>query len=82
MHAELFYRVPLFATPWTVAHQTSLSLINAWSLITLKGYMVIRFLIPFEWEHGNSHFPLEFIPPHMFQRTYFKSMIIIVKNNT
>ena len=28
-------RVQLFATPWTAAHQTSLSITNSWSLLKL-----------------------------------------------
>ena len=68
MHAKLFQWVRLFVTLWTVAHQASLSITNSQSLLRLKGCMFIRFLIPFKWEYGNSHFPLDFIPPHMFKR--------------
>ena len=32
---QLFSPVPLFATPWTAAHQASLSITNFWSLLKL-----------------------------------------------
>ena len=32
---QLFSRVQLFATPWTAAHQASLSITNSWSLFKL-----------------------------------------------
>ena len=32
---QLLCHVRLFATPWTAAHQTSLSIINSWSLLKL-----------------------------------------------
>ena len=32
---ESLSRVPLFATPWTAAHQASLSITNSWSLLIL-----------------------------------------------
>ena len=35
--------VPLFATPWTAAHQTSLSITNSWSLLRL---MSIESMLP------------------------------------
>ena len=37
-------RVWLFATPWTAAHQASLSITNSWSLLKLKS---IKWVIPF-----------------------------------
>ena len=37
-------RVWLFATPWTAAHQTSLSITNSWSLLKL---MSIELVMPF-----------------------------------
>ena len=33
--AQLFSRVQLFATPWTAAHQASLSITNSWSIFKL-----------------------------------------------
>ena len=36
-------RVQLFATPWTVAHQASLSITNSWSLLKL---MSIKLVMP------------------------------------
>ena len=38
-----FSQVRLFATPWTVAHQASLSITNSWSLLKL---MSIELVIP------------------------------------
>ena len=35
MYSVQFSRVRLFATPWTTAHQASLSINNSWSLFTL-----------------------------------------------
>ena len=32
---QLLSHVQLFATPWTAAHQSSLSIINSWSLLNL-----------------------------------------------
>ena len=46
-------RVQLFATPWTVAHQTSLSITISWILLKL---MAIESVIPFNhlgWVHTN-----------------------------
>ena len=37
--------VQLFATPWTVAHQASLSITNSWSLLTLMSVMPSNHLI-------------------------------------
>ena len=34
--AQLLSQVQLFATPWTTAHQASLSTTNSWSLLRLK----------------------------------------------
>ena len=34
--AQLLSQVQLFATPWTMAHQASLSTTNSWSLLRLK----------------------------------------------
>ena len=55
---QSFSRVPLFATPWIVAHQTSLSITNSRSLPKL---MCI------EWVMSSSHLilcrPLFLLPP-------------------
>ena len=40
---QLLSHVRLFATPWTVAHQASLSITNSWSLLKL---MSIELVIP------------------------------------
>ena len=40
---QLLSRVQLFATPWTAAHQVSLSITNSWSLLKL---MSIELVIP------------------------------------
>ena len=40
---QLLSRVRLFATPWTAAHQVSLSIANSWSLLKL---MSIESVIP------------------------------------
>ena len=53
-------RVRLFATPWTAAHQASLSLTNSWSLLRL---MSIKSVMP------SNHFILcrhLFLPPSIF----------------
>ena len=40
---QLLSRVQLFATPWTVAHQASLSITNSWSLLK---FMSIESVMP------------------------------------
>ena len=40
---QLLSRIQLFATPWTAAHQASLSITNSWSLLNL---MSIELVIP------------------------------------
>ena len=40
---QLLSRVRLFATPWTAAHQASLSITNSWSLLKL---MSIEWVMP------------------------------------
>ena len=40
---QLLSRVQLFATPWTAAHQASLSITNSWSLLKL---MSIKSVMP------------------------------------
>ena len=39
---RLLSRVRLFATPWTAAHQTSLSISNSWSLLKLRSIDSVR----------------------------------------
>ena len=46
--------VQLFATPWTAAHQASLSIANSWSLFTL---MSIGLMMP------SNHLILSFPSP-------------------
>ena len=55
-------RVQLFATPWTAAHQASLSITNSWSLLKL---MSIESMIPSN--HLILCCPL-LIPPSIFPR--------------
>ena len=43
---QLLSRVRLFATPWTAAHQASLSITNSWSLLKL---MFIESVMPFNY---------------------------------
>ena len=53
-------RVQLFATPWTIAHQASLSITNSWNLVKL---MSIESVVP------SNHFilcPPLFLPPSIF----------------
>ena len=38
---QLLSRVQLFATPWTVAHQVSLSIANPWSLVKLMSITLV-----------------------------------------
>ena len=38
---QLLSRVQLFMTPWTVAHQASLSISNSWSLLKLKSIVSV-----------------------------------------
>ena len=40
---QLFSRVQLFATPWTAAHQASLSITNSWTLLRI---MSIKSVMP------------------------------------
>ena len=53
-------RVPLFVTPWTGAHQASLSITNSWSLLKL---MSIESMMPSN--HLILHCPL-LLPPSIF----------------
>ena len=52
-----FSCVWLFATPWTIAHQASLSVTNSWSLLKL---ISIKLLIPFN--HRILCYPLLLLP--------------------
>ena len=68
-HAELF------ATPWTVAHQASLSITNSWSLFKL---MSIESVMP-----SNHHIlccPL-LLPPSIFPsiRVFFKESVLHIR---
>ena len=66
-------RVQLFATPWTAAHQASLSITNSWSLLKL---MVIELVMP------SSHlilcWPL-LLPPSIFPsiRVFFSNESVL-----
>ena len=56
---QLFSCIQLFATPWTVARQASLSIINSWSLLKL---MSIQLVMP------SNHLILcrPLLPPSIF----------------
>ena len=54
---QLLSHVRLFATPWTAAHQASLSIINSWSLLKL---MSIKLVMPSN--HLILCHPLLFLP--------------------
>ena len=56
---QLLSRVRLFETPWTAAHQASLSITNSWSLLKL---MSIELVMP------SNHLILchPLLPPSMF----------------
>ena len=41
-----FSRVPLSLTPWTAAHQVSLSITSSWSLLPLNGHQVSDVIQP------------------------------------
>ena len=51
-------RIRLFATPWTAAHQASLSITNSWSLLKLRS---IKSVMPFN--HLILCRPLLLLPP-------------------
>ena len=55
---QLLSDVWLFATPWTAAHQASLSITNSWSLLKL---MSIESVMPFN--HLILWHPLLLLPP-------------------
>ena len=48
---QLLSRVQLFVTPWTAAHQASLSIINSWSLLKL---ISIESVMPFNHLIGKD----------------------------
>ena len=54
-----FRRIQLFATPWTVAHQASLSLTNSWNLLKL---MSIVLMMP----SNHLILPRPLLPPSIF----------------
>ena len=60
---QLLSRVRLFATPWTVARQASLSITNSWSLLIL---MSIESVMP------SNH--LIFCPPLLLPPSIFPSI--------
>ena len=60
---QLLSRVQLFATPWTAAHQASLSITNSWSLLKL---MFIKLVMP------SNHFIL--CHPFLFLPSIFRSI--------
>ena len=40
-----FSHIQLFTTPWTAAHQASLSITNSWSLLKLKSIELVSYLL-------------------------------------
>ena len=60
MHAQSLSHVCLFATPWTAAHQASLSITNSWSLLKLMSF---KSVMPFN--HLILCHPL-LLPPSIF----------------
>ena len=65
---QLLSRIWLFATPWTAAHQASLSITNSWSLLKLMSIVLVMHptisspVIPFSSHHqsfpASGSFPL------------------------
>ena len=68
VHFKSLSRVWLFMTPWTVAHQTSLSITNSWSLLKL---MSIELVMPF------NHLIL--CQPLLFPPSIFPSISVLFK---
>ena len=72
---QLLSHVQLFATPWTAAHQASLSITNSWSLLKL---MSIKLVMP------SNHFilchPL-LLPPSIFPsiRVFFNKSVLHIR---
>ena len=62
--------VRLFATPWTAAHQASLSTTNSWSLLKL---IYIRLVMP------SNH--LIFCHPFLFLSSFFPSIRVFSKES-
>ena len=62
---ELLSLIRLFATPWTAAHQASLSITNTWSLLKL---MSIELVMP------SNHLIL--CHPLLLQPPFFSSIIV------
>ena len=67
---QSFYRVRLFATPWTVAHQASLSITNSWSLLKL---MSTELVMP-----SNPSHPLSSPSPPTFNLSQDQGHIQVV----
>ena len=55
---QLLSTVRLFVTPWTAAHQASLSITNSWSLLK---FISIRSVMPFNHHPRSSPSPPAFI---------------------
>ena len=72
---QLLSHVQLFATPWTAARHTFLSITNSWSLLKL---MSIEMLIPSN--HLTLCHPL-LLPPSIFPsiRAFYKKSVLLIK---
>ena len=68
-------RVQVFATPWTAAHQASLSITNSWSLLKL---MTIMSVMPSN--HFIIYHPL-LLPPSIFpsMRVFFNESVLCIR---
>ena len=72
---QLLSRVRLFATPWTAAHQASLSITSSWSLLKL---MSIKFVMP------SNHLILcraLLLPPSIFPsiRVFSSELLLVIR---
>ena len=72
---QLLSHVQLFATPWTAARHTFLSITNSWSLLKL---MSIKTLIPSN--HLTLCHPL-LLPPSIFPsiRAFYNKSVLLIK---
>ena len=73
---QLFSHVRLFVTPWTEAHQASLSITNTWSLLKL---MSIALVMPFS--HIILCHPL--LPPSIFSsiRAFSNELVLCISQS-
>ena len=71
---QLFSRVRLFVTPWTAAHQASLSITNSQSLLKLMSI---------EWVMPSNHLilchPLLLPPSIFFIRVFSNELVLCIR---